>query len=235
MLAIPKVEIRGGFAVRAAGSGSGSTLGDAVLLARGFAHSGFHRIHVLDTEVGTGGNVNAMVIEDIIRDGAIEVQAADAPESADRIEQLVEAGAVSVVVGPRGLDEPDWLAGAAELYPGLLVVATDVRARRVTRRGWVRALPVDILDLVQELNGLPLGGLLVSDGSAETSRGALDLSLLEDVAEACEFPVIAGDGVFAMNDLRALEHRGISAVLLGDLLYSGELDPRSIASEFGEL
>lgn len=237
MLAIPRIEIRGGLAIRPAGAGQagGAPIGDAIGVARGFAHAGFHRVHVVDTEAAAGSDINAYVVDEIIRDGAIEVQTDDAPESSERIEQLVSAGAVQVVVGPRGLEEPDWLAGAAELYPGMLVVATDVRERRVVRRGWVRTLALDILDLVQELNGVPLGGLLISDGAAEASRNALDLSLLEDVADACDFPVIAGGGVFAMNDLRALEHRGVSAVLLGDLLYSGALDPRSVASEFGEL
>src|SRR4029079_12859641 len=112
----------------------------------------------------------------------------------------------------------DWLAGASELYPGLLIVATDVRERRVVTRGWVRTLPLDILDIVEKLSGLPLGVLLVS-ATPDNSRSGADLSLLEDVAEACDFPVIAAGGISTMNDLRALEHRGVSAGLFGGLLY----------------
>jgi phosphoribosylformimino-5-aminoimidazole carboxamide ribonucleotide (ProFAR) isomerase len=37
-----------------------------------------------------------------------------------------------------------------------------------------------------------------------------------------------------MSDLRALEHRGVAAVLLGEALYRGALDPRNVAMEFGE-
>jgi phosphoribosylformimino-5-aminoimidazole carboxamide ribotide isomerase len=83
------------------------------------------------------------------------------------------------------------------------------------------------------LNCLPLGGLLVSPGAGDAGRG-FDLSLLEDIAEASEFPLIADGGISTMNDLRALEHRGVSAVLLGGALYSGELDARHVAMEFGE-
>src|SRR5262249_60974822 len=103
----------------------------------------------------------------------------------------------------------------------------------VGAHGWEGILSVDVLDLVSELNGVPLGGLLVSPGGADNGRG-FDLSLLEDIAEASDFPVIADGGVSAMNDLRALEHRGVSAVLLGGALYSGELDARHVAMEFGE-
>jgi len=213
--------------------GAGPTLGDPLAIARTWGMQGFRRIHLADADAIAGTGSNSALVDEIIRDGAVEVQVSDAAESSDRIEQVITAGAVRVVVGPRGLEEPDWLSGATELYPGLLIVATHVRERRVVTRGWVRSMPVDILDLVSELNGLPLGGLLVAPGSTDNGR-AFDLSLLEDIAEASDFPLIADGGVSAMYDLRALEHRGVSAVLLGSTLYSGELDARHVAMEFDE-
>jgi phosphoribosylformimino-5-aminoimidazole carboxamide ribotide isomerase len=204
-------------------------VGDAIGCARNWAHQGFHRIHLTDGDALAGLGSNEQLIDEIIRDGAIEVQVSDAAQSSERIEQVVNDGAVRVVVGPRGLDEPEWLAGAADLYPGLLIVATDLRERRVVTRGWVRTLPIDVFDLVGELNGLPLGELLVSPGAGEM----FDLSLIEDIAEASNFPVIADGGVAGMHDLRALEHRGVSCVLLGGALYTGELDARTVAREFG--
>ncbi|HEY7393755.1 MAG TPA: HisA/HisF-related TIM barrel protein [Gemmatimonadaceae bacterium] len=234
MLAIPRIEVRGGVCVHPAGeSGAGTALGDPLAVARTWAMHGFRRIHLTDGDAIAGTGSNSILIDEIIRDGAVDVQVCDAAQSSDRIEQVVTGGAIRVVVGPRGLEEPDWLSGAAELYPGLLIVATDVRERRVVTRGWVRSMPVDVLDLVGELNCLPLGGLLVSPGAGDAGRG-FDLSLLEDIAEASEFPLIADGGISTMNDLRALEHRGVSAVLLGGALYSGELDARHVAMEFGE-
>src|SRR5207237_5458037 len=114
----------------------------------------------------------------------IDVETSDAAESTEQIERLITAGAVRVVVGPRGFGEPEWLEHAATLYPGLLMVATDVRERRVVTRGWVRTLPLDILDVVDDLNGLPLGGLLVSATVGDGARTGADLSLLEEVADA---------------------------------------------------
>lgn len=234
MLAIPRVDVRGGLCVQSSGEpGAGTALGDPLAIARTLGMHGFRRIHLTDADAIAGTGSNSVLVDEIIRDGAIEVQVSDAAQSSDRIEQVVAAGAVRVVVGPRGLEEPDWLSGAAELYPGLLIVASDVRERRVVTRGWVRCMPIDVLDLVSELNGLPLGGLLVSPGGNDNGRG-FDLSLLEDIADASEFPVMADGGVSTMNDLRALEHRGVSAVLIGGALYSGELDARRVAMEFGE-
>src|SRR5262249_16190364 len=124
--------------------------------------------------------------------------------------------------------------GACELFPGMLIVATDVRERRVVTRGWVRSLPLDILDVASELNGLPLGGLLVSTAPGEASRSGSDLALIEDLVEACDFAVIGAGGVSSMSDLRALEHRGVSAVIVGDALYTGAIDAHNASMEFDE-
>jgi len=72
--------------------------------------------------------------------------------------------------------------------------------------------------------------LLLPDGNGHTSL--TDLNLLEDLAEASAFPILTSTGVSSMNDLRALEHRGIAGVVLGSILYGGTMDPRAVAQEF---
>jgi len=57
---------------------------------------------------------------------------------------------------------------------------------------------------------------------------------MEDVAEACAFPVYASGGVTTLNDLRALADRGIAAAVVGMALYTGALNVRQVAEEFGE-
>jgi phosphoribosylformimino-5-aminoimidazole carboxamide ribotide isomerase len=194
---------------------------------------GFPRIHLIDRDAIAGHHSNGILVDEIVRDGTIEVQIDDAADSGDEIDRLVSAGAVRIVLGPRWLEEPEWLASTAESYPGLLLVAADVRERRVVTRGWVRSLPMAILDVVADLHGVPLGGLLVTSAH-DGNRSNLDLGLIEDIADSAHFPVLVEGGVQSLSDLRALEHRGVSAVLLGDPLYGGGLDPRAIAMEFSE-
>ncbi len=234
MIAIPTIDIRDGVCAPFSANGdTGPVGGDPVGVARGWASTGFRRIQVTDLDAASGNGSNASIVEDIIRDSTLEIQASGGIASYDEIERLLDAGAARVIIGGRGIEEPEWLAGAAESYPGLIVLKTDVRERRLVTRGWVRTLPLDILDVVEDLNSLPLGGLLISAAHGDGNWSNADLTLLEDIADACAFPVIAAGGVTSVSDLRALEHRGISAVLLGAELYSGLLDPRSIAQEFG--
>jgi phosphoribosylformimino-5-aminoimidazole carboxamide ribotide isomerase len=91
-----------------------------------------------------------------------------------------------------------------------------------------------VLDFVEELDGLPLGGLLVTAVHREGQMQGVDLPLMEDVAEASHVPVLASGGVATMQDLRALADRSIAGVVIGMALYTGALDPRAVAAEFGE-
>jgi phosphoribosylformimino-5-aminoimidazole carboxamide ribotide isomerase len=235
MIAIPAVDIRDGACVQPSANAAetaGLPLGEPIGIARAWANAGFRRLHVIDVDAANGTGSNEARVDDIIRDHALEIQAGGGIQTDERIERLVDAGASLVVLGPRAIEEPEWLAAVAEDFPGLLVVATDVRERRVVTRGWVRSLPLDIFDVIEELDGLPLGGLLISAVHGSARDGA-DLALLEDIAEACDFPVIAAGAAATMHDLRALEHRGISGVVIGSALYSGALDARAVASEFG--
>ena len=234
LLAIPSIEVRAGVCTDSRGDANqGRSINDPIAMARAWGAIGFRRVHVRDLDAIAGRGSNADLLEDLARDGAVEVQIDAAIQSGDQIERLLDAGTARVVLGPRALEEPEWTAGVAGSYPGLLVIETDVRERRVVTRGWVRNLPVDIFDLVAELAQLPLGGLLVSPaaGAGEMPRTPSDLNLLEDLAETCDFAVLACGGVSTMNDARALEHRGVSGVVLEAPAFI-HLDPRVVAAEF---
>jgi phosphoribosylformimino-5-aminoimidazole carboxamide ribonucleotide (ProFAR) isomerase len=143
-------------------------------------------------------------------------------------------GADWVIVGTRALEEPAWLEETAAAFPGRLIVAADVRERNVVTRGWSRQLRRTILDVVDDMNGLALGGLLVTAVHREGLLQGTDLPLMEDVAEASAWPVYASGGIATMADLRALDERGIAGVVIGMALYTGTLDPRLVAEEFAQ-
>lgn len=222
MIAIPAVDLH---QIGQAGRSVSRRSSDVV---RSMEDLGFRRLHVVEDSASSG----LPAVENILRDTTARVQVAGV-SSATEIEQLLRAGVEHVVVGDRGLDEPEWLADMADLYPGEIAIVTDVRDRRVVRRGWVRTLPVDVLDIVDELNPLPLRELIVSLRSSDGSSGMAELALLEDVAERSRFPVSVLGGVTSESDLRALEHRGIAGVIIdADRLLSGEFDGRRVAQDF---
>ncbi len=240
MIAIPAVDLRDGACVQLVGGEYREErvrLGDPLGVARTWAAHGFRRLHVVDLDAATGRGSNEDVVRDILRDApaeGVEVQVGGGVRSGETIEQLLRDGATRVIVGTRALENLDWLAETVSLFPDELIVAADVRDRRVVTRGWARTLPHNILDVVEELNALPLAGLLVTAVHREGQLQGTDLPLMEDVAELSRAPLIASGGVTTLADLRALEDRGVSAAVIGMALYTGAMDPRVVAEEFFE-
>lgn len=237
MIAIPAVDLREGACVQLEGgdySKERVRLEDPVWVARSWAMQGFHRLHVVDLDAATGRGDNGTLVRELASLGELEVQIGGGIRSQEKIEQLLEDGAARVVLGTRALEDADWLGEMAEQFPGVLIVAADVRDRRVVTRGWKRRLALHVMDAVEELAALPLAGIMVTAVHREGQMTGPDLPLMEDLAELASVPLYASGGIASANDLRALEHRGVAGAIIGMALYAGALDPRAIAEEFSE-
>lgn len=237
MIAIPAVDLREGACVQLVGgeySQERLRLADPVAVARDWARYGFRRLHIVDLDAATGRGSNREVVNELIRDAMAELQVGGGVRSTTQVEELLDAGARAVVVGTRALEDADWLARLAAVYPNEIIVAADVRDRRIVTRGWARTLPREIVDVTEELSALPLAGLLVTAVHREGRMQGADLFLMEDVVESASFPVYASGGIASAADLRALADRGVAAAIVGMALYTGVLDPWQTAEEFAE-
>jgi len=237
MIAIPALDLRGGACVQLAGGSYDQEvvrIPDPVGVALAWRKYGFRHLHVVDLDAVAGRGNNATEIQAVLGATDVEVQVGGGIKDRELIQQTLNDGAQRVVIGTRALEDPDWLADMASLFPGSIVVAADVRGRQVLSHGWTRTHRKLVLDLVEDLNSLPLAGVLVTAVHREAAMRGTDLPLMEDVAEAAEFPVFASGGLGSLGDLRALADRGVAAAIVGIALYNGAMDPWVVAEEFSE-
>ncbi len=236
MIVVPAVDLRDGHCVQLVGGDYADErvrLDDPRGVAREWARIGFSRLHVVDLDAATGRGHNNDVIREILRDAAVPVQVGGGIRQESQIDRLIDDGASWVVVGTRAVEDEDWRVEMAARFPGRLIVAADVRERRVVTRGWSETSSIDVIDFVESLRALPLAGILVTAVHKEGLMDGTDLPLMEDVADASECPVFASGGVTTTDDIRALDHRGLTGAVLGMALYTGALDARRTAEEYG--
>lgn len=242
MIAIPAVDLRAGRCVQLVGGDYAQErvrLDDPVAVAREWARTGFARLHVVDLDAATGRGSNRALIGELLREvaretgGAVPVQVGGGVREGDDIAALLDEGAAAVVVGTRAVEDEAWRETMALRYPGQLVLAADVRGRQVVTRGWSSTSTLDVGELVRDCAGLPLAALLVTAVQLEGRMEGTDLPLMEELAEQAAAPLLASGGVASADDLRALAHRGVAGAVLGMALYTGALDARHTAEEFG--
>jgi phosphoribosylformimino-5-aminoimidazole carboxamide ribotide isomerase len=234
MIAVPAVDLREGACVQLVGGSYDHErirLEDPVAVARSWRDLGFPRLHVVDLDAATGRGHNTALIERILKLGG-DVQVGGGVRDEARVKALLDAGASRVVVGTRALEDPAWLEKTASAYPGRLVVAADVRGRNVVTRGWEKTLPEDVGAVVDRLNGLPLGAVMITAVHREGQMAGTDLPLMAELAGRSRHPLQASGGITTLEDLRALARARVSAAVLGMALYTGALDARAAATEF---
>lgn len=235
MIAIPALDLRDGACVQLVGGEYAQErvrLDDPMAVAREWARMGFRRLHVVDLDAALSRGSNRDIVRDVLREQLAEVQVGGGLRTEESVRDMLDDGARYAIVGTRALEDMDWLAELAHDNPGELIVAADVRERRVTTRGWQQTLPRNIIDVVEELNALPLAALLVTAVHREGQLQGTDLPLMEDVVDAADFPVFAAGGVATVGDLHALQDRGVAGAVIGMALYTGAIDPRAIVDEF---
>jgi phosphoribosylformimino-5-aminoimidazole carboxamide ribotide isomerase len=242
MIAIPAVDLRAGRCVQLVGGDYAQErvrLDDPVEVAREWVRAGFARLHVVDLDAATGRGSNRALIGELLRavareaGGAVPVQVGGGVREEEDIAALLDEGAAAVVVGTRAVEDEAWRETMALRYPGQLVLAADVRGRQVVTRGWSSTSTLEVGELVRDCAGLPLAALLVTAVQLEGRMEGTDLPLMEELAEQAAAPLLASGGVASADDLRALAHRGVAGAVLGMALYTGALDARHTAEEFG--
>lgn len=237
MIAIPAIDIREAACVQLVGGSYDAEqirLDDPPGVAHRWDFAGFRQVHLVDLDAATGRGSNAEIIREVLRATSMQAQVGGGVRDEARIESLLQDGAHHIVLGTKAVESPNWLADMTELFPNALIVAADVRDRHVLTRGWQRVSDRYILDLIEDLNALPLAGVMVTAVHREGLMQGTDLSLMEEVAEESVHPVCASGGIGSVGDLRALEDRGVASVVIGMALYTGAVDPAAIAEEFAE-
>ena len=235
MIVIPALDLRAGLCTQAAAPGvavTGFHSSRPLDVGLVWERLGFRRLHVMDLDAIAASARPGDAVRDLLGGVPLSIQVGGAIGSGDRIDELVADGAAFVALGPRALAEPQWLEGTASSFPGRLIVATRIRGRLLGSGSGAGAR--SILDLIDDLNDIPLGAVLVAPEYRTDGIASEDLPAIEDAADASEHPLLLAGGVRSPQDLRALADRGVAGVVVGTALYTGQLDPRAIAEEFGE-
>lgn len=236
MIAVPAVDLRGGRCVQLVGGRPEEervSLPDPVDVAARWRRDGFAWLHVVDLDAALGDGDNRDVVRRICEATDATIQVGGGLRDDAAVAAALDAGADRAIVGTRAVEDRSWLDALARRHPGRIVVAADVREGRVLRRGWTESSELEVEAFVAGLAGLPLAGILCTDVGREGRMTGIDEEAVAGLVRATAHPVLASGGIATVDDLRALDRAGAAGAVMGMALYTGALEPREIAREFG--
>lgn len=184
------------------------------------AAAGATRIHLVDLQGAFGGAKQEAFGAFPARHPSIRFQLGGGLRSRDRIQAALDAG-FEAVVGTLAVEKPRELAG---LPPSRVIVALDLRGRRVMTRGWVAESVCESTDVFESLLTFGFRRALVTDVDRDGTLAGPGLDAAAWVASE-GFEVQASGGVKELADLDALAAiPGVSGAISGKALLDGRLD-----------
>jgi len=225
---LPAIDLRDGKCVRLLqGDPDQETVyaDDPVGQAGRWTDLGATRIHVVDLDGAFSGEQrNLSVIRRILAEVPTPLQVGGGIRDDRSARGLLDAGVSKIVLGTAAVESPELLASLSAAYPGQIMLGVDTRAGMVSLEGWTRTGELSGLELIARVGQLELAGVVYTDISRDGMLAGPNLEALEAVLAASRFPVIASGGIATLDDVRSLLQRDVAGMIIGQALYTGDLD-----------
>ena len=229
MIVFPAIDLKAGQVVRLAeGDMARATVyaDDPAAQAERFAAAGAEWLHVVDLDGAfAGGSVNGDAVHAIGVAFQGKMKLGGGIRTRASIERWFRLGIDRAVIGTAALTDPDLVKGAAQDFPGRVVVAVDARGGMVATQGWADVSDVPVIDLARRFEDAGVAALLFTDVGRDGLLKGVNVDATVALAEAQALPVIASGGVAGLADIIALKPAGnIEGVIAGRAIYTGQLD-----------
>jgi phosphoribosylanthranilate isomerase len=232
---LPAVDVASGMAVRMVHGAAGTETfyGDPIDAALAWQRGGAEWVHLVDIDAAFGRGSNSDLLAQVIKRLDVAVELSGGIRDDASLTAALGTGAARVNLGTAALEDPDWCDHVCATYGERVAVGLDVRGHTLAARGWTRQ-GGDLFEVLARLEKAGCARYVVTDVQRDGTLTGPNLTLLLEVCQRTEKPVIASGGVSKLDDLRqlaALEPAGVEGVIVGKALYSGAFTiPEALAT-----
>ncbi|MGF1459727.1 MAG: 1-(5-phosphoribosyl)-5-[(5-phosphoribosylamino)methylideneamino]imidazole-4-carboxamide isomerase [Leptolyngbyaceae cyanobacterium] len=197
-------------------------------VARRWADEGATRLHLVDLDGAKAGKPeNVQAIEAIAAAVDIPIEVGGGLRNRDRVAVLFNIGVRYAILGTAAVENPNLVSTLSVEFPGQIIVGIDARDSKVATRGWLETSELDAIALAQDMAQRGAAAVIYTDIKRDGTLKGPNLEALRAIAEATSVPIIASGGVSSVTDLLSLltlERLGVSGVIIGKALYTGDVN-----------
>ena len=233
MLLIPAIDLKDGQCVRLVQGdmNQSTTFSDQPeAMATRWLDAGARRLHLVDLNGAFAGKPkNLAAVKAILKavDGRIPVQLGGGIRDLDTIEQYLDLGIHYMIIGTAAIKNPGFLADACAAFPGQIIVGLDAKDGKAATDGWSKLTGHEVGDLAKKYEDLGVDSNIYTDIGRDGMLSGINIEATVKLAQASSIPVIASGGLSNMQDIEnlcAVEDEGVTGVICGRAIYSGDLD-----------
>ena len=173
-------------------------------------------------------SINLQRLAEIRRSVEVPIQFGGGLRTVEDIRLALELGADRVVLGTVAVKKPRLVAAAVEQWgPERVAVGIDARDGKVATHGWQETSHIDAVELGHRVHAMGIRRVVYTDISRDGMLSGVNVEATARLGDVTGLSVIASGGVAGMQDvelLKAHEHFNIGGVIVGQALYTGNLD-----------
>jgi phosphoribosylformimino-5-aminoimidazole carboxamide ribotide isomerase len=248
MIIYPAIDMRRGRCVRLRqGDPNAETVfgEDPAEMARHWVSQGAEWLHVVNLDGALGATfeqsatlqqshemlpINLQRLMEIRGAVDIPIQFGGGMRTLDDIRLALKLGATRVVLGTVAVEKPRLVSEAIEIWGAeKILVGIDARDGKVAIHGWQETSQVDMVELGHQMHALGVRRVVYTDINRDAMLQGVNVDATMRLGDVTGLKVIASGGVGGIKDievLKANEHYNIDGVIVGQALYTGNLDLR---------
>lgn len=205
-------------------------LGDPLNIVKLFNEKEVDELFVIDIDITRNGAApDYGFIDRIASECFMPVCYGGGVRTIDQMKHIFSLGIEKIAISSGIIENPQLLNEAASIFGKQSIVAVlDVKSsflckhRVCTHNGTVK-VKTSLLHLAKEFEKLGAGEIVINNADKDGEMNGYDLSLVKQVADAVDIPVVALGGAGRLEDMvEVIQKTGCSAAAAGSLfVYSG--------------
>lgn len=230
MEVIPAIDLRHGKCVRLyQGDYDRETVfsEDPVAVAWRWQSQGAPRFHLVDLDGAAQGELrNLPAIEAIANRVRLPIQVGGGVRRLEVVEQLFNLGIDRVILGTAALEDSVLVREACQKSGERIIVSIDAKDGYVASHGWRKKSQVTAIELIEQMTVLGVRRFIYTDIARDGTLTSPNFEAIKELVAKTSLPIIASGGVASISHLQRLSQIGVEAVIVGQALYTGNLDLR---------
>ncbi|MEH1888140.1 MAG: 1-(5-phosphoribosyl)-5-[(5-phosphoribosylamino)methylideneamino]imidazole-4-carboxamide isomerase [Nostoc sp.] len=196
-------------------------------VAKQWVAQGATRLHIVDLDGAKAGKiVNLGAIEAIAHAVSVPIEIGGGLRDRTSVQQLFNLGVQWAILGTIAVEQPQLVQQLCEEFPGQIIIGIDARNGRVATHGWLETSEVLATQLAVQMQELGAAAIIYTDIHRDGTLTGPNFEALQELAAVISIPIIASGGVSSVTNLLsllALEPQGVTGVIVGRALYTGDI------------
>jgi len=231
VILFPAIDLKDGQCVRLSqGDAERVTLYNSNPLnqAKFFEEQGIEWLHCIDLDGAFDGvSKNLSFINEIAKQTNLKIQFGGGVRDEEKVKHVLDLGVSNVIMGTSAFENTKLFTDLIIKYPNQISLALDIKNNKVSTKGWVKQIDLNIEDLFSNLNTLPLNSVICTDVMRDGMKKGINIEMIENVMLLSKAPCVASGGVARIDDLINLKNKNYSnlkGVITGKAIYDQEFE-----------